>query len=262
MASGGTLVKTQHFEPPSDAPAYVIDALKDIGIQEWVLDKRRKVSNPVVQQWVAKALHQQTWKGSTITTPWCAYYVNAKLESNGIAGTVSGMARSLLKWGTEVDKQDTTQWKIGDIAIFWRGQYDDHVSGHTTIIIAWDADHIYGIGGNQGDRVCIEAFSYDKLLAVRRVRTVTQSRTVRSAGGAAANEGLLKPAVDAIVPNPTPVQSKGEIISSGLEQIKTPLETLSHYKPWIMGILTALTVGLALYAMYCRVQDHNDGYNS
>jgi hypothetical protein len=79
-ATGGELIEDQSFDLKGDEPEYLRDALKDIGVQEWVLSNRRKVSNPVVQRFVAKALGKDTWKGNTITTPWCAYWVNAKLE--------------------------------------------------------------------------------------------------------------------------------------------------------------------------------------
>lgn len=259
MASGGQMIKAQHFDAPPKAPPYVKDALRDIGLQEWVKSGDKKVSNPQVQRIVAKALGKDEWKGDTIATPWCAYYINAKLEWNNNRGTKNGMARSFLKWGTEVEEDD---WQVGDIVVIWRGQYDDHVTGHVFFLLWWDENSLVGVGGNQGDKVCIQAFPRRKLLGVRRPKGLLVSKTIQAGGGSVTNELAVKPAVDAMLPNAPSAPPKSEIVVETLEQSKSVLETLAQYKPWIMGVLTAITVGLMLYAMYRRYQDHVSGQNT
>lgn len=262
------MVQSQHFEVPADAPGYVSDAVKDIGIREWVYKpgSRTKVSNPIVIRFVSKAIKpndsRYVWDGSTIDTPWCAYYANAKLEFNNISGTKQGMARSFLMWGEKVDKDDDDALQVGDIVVIWRGSRNDGVTGHVFFLLSWDKTHVYGLGGNQGDAVSIQAFPRSKILGIRRPRGVTQSRTVRAGVGSATNELAVKPAVDAIIPEPSTMHGKLDAVAQAAEQVQSPLQQLAHYKPWIMGLLTAITVGLAIYGVYCRYSDHKEGFNT
>jgi uncharacterized protein (TIGR02594 family) len=228
-----------------------------LGVQEWVLVNRRKVSNPVVQRYVAKAMHRASWDGNTLTTPWCAYWVNAKLEYNGVTGTVSGMARSFLRWGVAVEDDD---WAVGDIIVFWRGRHNDGVTGHVGFIVRWDDSYVWVLGGNQGDKVTVQKFSWAKILGVRRHRSWTRSRTARAGVGAGVNEALISPAVDNIIPNPP--RGGVHALADAASEVQGPLQQLAHWKPWIMGLLTCITVGLVLYAVYCRWEDHKKGKNT
>jgi uncharacterized protein (TIGR02594 family) len=248
-ASGGELVKSQHFDAPDDAPAYIRDAAADIGIHEWVKNGAAKRSNPVVEEWIAVTTGKRQ---DATNTPWCAYYVNAKLEKAKIKSTKNGMARAYLNWGEAVEDDD---WQVGDICVFQRGEYDDHVLGHVTFLVAWDENTVTCLGGNQHDMVCIEQYPRRRLLGVRRYRSVWKSKTIVSAAGSAATEGVAKPAAQFALPEP-------DKVGDAVESVRGPLEALSHAKPWIIGILTALSIGLALYACYWRFRDHNSGKNT
>lgn len=248
-ASGGTLVKTQHFDAPDDAPDYLKDALHDMGTIEWVKNGAARKSNPIVEKWIEEVSGKRQ---NAINTPWCAFYVGAKLEEHGIASTKDGMARSYLSWGQKVASND---WQVGDICVLMRGEYDDHVLGHVGFLIAWDDDSVTLYAGNQSDMVCIHQFPRSRVLGVRRPRGITQSHTMRSIGGASVDEAVVKPAVDSIIPS-------ADKVADVAEQARGPLEILAQYKPWIMGVLTAITVGLLLYAAYCRYTDHQSGKNT
>ncbi len=97
------------------------------------------------------------------TTAWCAAFVNATLQQSGQQGTGSNMARSFLKWGTEVNDPQR-----GDIAVFSRGDPNGPF-GHVGFFEGYNPDGTIRIlGGNQGDAVSIASYSPDQLLGFRR----------------------------------------------------------------------------------------------
>lgn len=97
------------------------------------------------------------------TRAWCADFVNATLGQAGIKGTGSGMARSFLDWGQEVD-----QPQVGDVAVFTRGDPSGPY-GHVGFFAGYNPDGtIKLLGGNQGDAVSYASYSPDDLLGFRR----------------------------------------------------------------------------------------------
>lgn len=268
MASGGNLVKTQQFTPPAGAPSYLSDALKDIGLQEFVTQgagkSARRVSNPAVERYIEKVSGSPA---NAMTTPWCAYFVGAKLEYAGITSTKSGMARSYLKWGQDIADAD---WRCGDIVVFMRGSHDDHVLGHVAFLLRWDESFVWVVGGNQGDKVCIEAFSRDRILGVRRPRSILTSKTLVSSVGSGTSQ-VTKVAVDNLVPSvgdPSQLASVApttgkmpspEDLQAAYDQAHPYMTMLSHMKPEIIGLLTLISLGLALYAGWFRYQDWKNG---
>lgn len=99
------------------------------------------------------------------TTPWCAYMVGACERAVGNKGTGSGLARSYLKYGEAISKEDAEE---GDIVIFSRGS--NNYSGHVTYFVEWDDDNntVVVLGGNQSDMVCYSHYSQDRILGIRR----------------------------------------------------------------------------------------------
>ncbi len=82
--------------------------------------------------------------------PWCAIFVNAALESNGIRGTRSAMARSF--------ENDSNFVKLiapayGAIVTMWRGSPQSG-SGHCFFYVGENERGILALGGNQSDHVC------------------------------------------------------------------------------------------------------------
>jgi len=91
-------------------------------------------------------------------TAWCAAFVGAMLERNGIRSTRSGAAKSYLNWGIELAKPIA-----GCIAVFTR-----EGGGHVGFVLGQDkAGHLQILGGNQGDCVCIAAFKTDRVAGYR-----------------------------------------------------------------------------------------------
>jgi uncharacterized protein (TIGR02594 family) len=87
--------------------------------------------------------------------PWCAIFVNAALEVNGVPGTRGAGARSFEHHANFV-RLDAPA--LGCIVTFWRGSpRDGH--GHVGMYRGETASRIYVLGGNQGDAVSIEPFA-------------------------------------------------------------------------------------------------------
>lgn len=243
MASGGQLIKQQTFTPPKDAPAYLVDALGDIGLQEWVLNARgRKVSNPAVERYINKVEGHPL---SALETPWCAYFVGAKLEYHGIPSSKSGMARSYLKWGTQLDKNDDSAWKCGDIVIFWRGSPNGS-AGHIAFLLQWDETYVYVLGGNQGDKVTIQRFERSKIIGITRPASKWVTKiTATGAGQAAIGTAVVVKEALSVAPA---VESA--------ESTKTLLEQVMAYFPSYGVVLGIGILILGLYVIYRKHFEH------
>ena len=104
-----------------------------------------------------------------IRTEWCAAFVNAILEIEGIPGseTVSEnplMARSFLTWGTPVKKEDIQK---GDIVVFPRGS--EGWKGHVGFYVKTTDDGKWLIlGGNQDNTVSYAIYNPKRAIGIRR----------------------------------------------------------------------------------------------
>ena len=107
-----------------------------------------------------------------VRTEWCAAFVNAVLELDGIPGSdsvsdVPLMARSFLSWGERVEPADIHR---GDIVVFPRGNqgWQGHVGFFVDSQIV-DGKEIWIIlGGNQSNEVRYDFYSPSKALGIRR----------------------------------------------------------------------------------------------
>ena len=104
---------------------------------------------------------------------WCAAFVNAILESNDLptSNTVSKYpltARSFLNLGEEVEVWNPIE---GDIVVFPRGNqgWQGHVGFYVGAAVIDNVDYYYILGGNQNDKVSIEAYPAYKAIGIRRV---------------------------------------------------------------------------------------------
>lgn len=103
-----------------------------------------------------------------VRTEWCAAFVNAVLELDGIPGsqTVSDnplLARSFLNWGQEIQPQDI---KPGDIVIFPRGNVS--WQGHVGFFVGATDNHWIILGGNQNNTVNYQLFKPSRTIGIRR----------------------------------------------------------------------------------------------
>lgn len=103
-------------------------------------------------------------------TPWCAIFVNWCLKKAGLPYLKTAVARDGLKIGLPIDE---IQAKPGDKVIFWRGSRDG-TKGHEAIFLGYDfeGEHIYCIGGNQGNEVSIAKYNKHYLLEFRRLEKI------------------------------------------------------------------------------------------
>ena len=102
---------------------------------------------------------------------WCAAFVNAILESNNLptSNTVSRYpltARSFLKLGEKVYEPIE-----GDVVIFPRGNqgWQGHVGFYVGTEEINGIDYYWILGGNQNDKVSIEAYPAYSALGIRRI---------------------------------------------------------------------------------------------
>lgn len=107
-----------------------------------------------------------------VRTEWCAAFVNAVLEIDGIPGsdTVSEYpltARSFLLWGDRVEKQDI---KRGDVVVFPRGNqgWQGHVGFYVETRLMNGKEYWIILGGNQSNEVRYELFNPRKAIGIRR----------------------------------------------------------------------------------------------
>lgn len=96
---------------------------------------------------------------------WCAAFVNSVLAANGIEGSGSNMARSLLNVGEE-----TKDPRAGDIVVLRRGRGNTY--GHTGFLEGFDDNgNPRVLGGNQGRNgaVSVQSFNKRDVLGYRRI---------------------------------------------------------------------------------------------
>ncbi len=255
MSAGHLDVKvSQKVDLAPDADNHMKIATSYLGTREAV----RGRSNPVVE----KMFQRVTGKVyDAIDTPWCAAFVGDVLEEDGQPSTKALNARSYLHWGEEVsngiDNWDDVQ--EGDIAVIWRGKCDDKVTGHVFFVLETTPERVKGLGGNQSDMVCVRWFDKAKVLSVRRSRHWTKSRTIRAAVGSAGFQAGAE--VSKFLPDTPPPKGSAEIVKSTFESALEPLHQLATFKPWIYGVCSVISIGLILYAAYCRFDDHQSGRN-
>jgi uncharacterized protein (TIGR02594 family) len=149
-------------------PAWMKYARSQIGVTE----VPGAGSSEVVLSYYAKAGHPEIKDDATA---WCAAFAGACLEESGYPSSKSLMARSYLTWGKKIDSPVP-----GDVTVLWRGSPSSS-EGHVGFFVKQDATHVWLLGGNQGDKVCIEAFPKSRVLGYREPVTAANSRTVKSA---------------------------------------------------------------------------------
>lgn len=95
---------------------------------------------------------------------WCSSFVNFCVEQSGHRGTDSKAARSWLKWGEAVPRDE---WREGDVIVFKRA--GSSWKGHVGFLVDWQGARPMVLGGNQNDRLSIGTpYSFNAVLGVRR----------------------------------------------------------------------------------------------
>lgn len=91
-------------------------------------------------------------------TPWCAAFVSAVLELDGIRSARTGWSRSYLEWGKKLDKPI-----VGCIVVFSRGS-----GGHVGFVVGQTpSGDLLVLGGNQSNAVNVKSFPRNRVLGYR-----------------------------------------------------------------------------------------------
>ena len=130
-------------------PGWLILALSEIGNAEGRNHER-----------IAEYKKMGTCAGTPDTVPWCADFMNWIMITSGNKGTGLSNARSFLTWGKPIDAP-----ALGCVCVFSRGS--DKAEGHVALYLDSHDGLIYCLGGNQGNRVGINAYDKKNLLGYR-----------------------------------------------------------------------------------------------
>ena len=106
-----------------------------------------------------------------VRVEWCAAFVNAVLELDGIPGSDSVSnypltARSFLSWGNKVEPEDIQR---GDIVVFPRGNAG--WQGHVGFFVEEQNGQWVILGGNQSNEVRYDLYSPNRAVGIRRSKT-------------------------------------------------------------------------------------------
>jgi uncharacterized protein (TIGR02594 family) len=134
---------------PKESPSWYTIALQEIGVTEIV----GECNNPKIIEYGSVT----TLKPTTDEIPWCADFICWCIEKAGLWSTKSSWARDYLTWGIHVETP-----KLGCIAIFSRGD-----SGHVGFYVKETETDILVLGGNQGNKVCMQWYPKAHLLGYR-----------------------------------------------------------------------------------------------
>jgi uncharacterized protein (TIGR02594 family) len=135
-------------------PVWLTTAKKYIGQKE----VPGRVHNPIIIKWwvLIKSIFR------TDEVPWCAAFVGGILETCGFTSTRSAAARSYQTWGQKLRTPVP-----GCIVVFWRGSPTSY-TGHVGFFVGYDRNgNLLVLGGNQGDRVSVAAFSTSRVVGYR-----------------------------------------------------------------------------------------------
>lgn len=133
-----------------------------IGVQE-IPGKKH---NPTIVGWLRRLA---TWINDD-ETAWCSAFVDHCARETGREHTGKLNARSWLDVGEPVP---LSQARPGDVVIFWRGSRDSW-TGHVAFLehVNFKRGLIYVLGGNQGNEVNVSGYPRERLLGIRRLRTL------------------------------------------------------------------------------------------
>lgn len=143
----------------SDEPEWLQTARDFIGLRE----VKGILNEPLIMRMWATA-HMSDVKDDE--TAWCAAFVGSTLESSGFRCTRKPNARSYCDWGVDVFESGALMVPLGAILVFSRPPSE--WMGHVAFAVGYNSDGmILALGGNQKDRVGIDAFDPGRVIAAR-----------------------------------------------------------------------------------------------
>lgn len=160
-------------------------------------------------------------------TPWCASFVNWVLKQCDYTGTNSAAARSFTRWGVK------SELELGAIVVLKRGTKS--WQGHVGFYYSGDAEYVMLLGGNQGDAVSLQQFKRSDIIAVRKPKAITDSKTVKVAV----------------------VGGVFTVAQQMLAESETALTALVGQYDWVnpaLSIVTVLSLGFVVYDRIRRMK--------
>jgi len=142
----------------------VIDDLEPV----WMLRARREIG---VKEIAGVKHHPRILEYQDATrfiegadeVPWCSAYACWVMEGSDIASTRSAAARSWLKWGKALAEP-----RKGCIVVLDRHSDTNPNAAHVAFYVGTGADgKLLLLGGNQRNKVCVQPYDADRVLAYR-----------------------------------------------------------------------------------------------
>lgn len=162
--------------PVSKEPPWMAWAAKEVGFHE-------TGTNRNIGRYTGPA------KCGSEGDPWCAIFVNAALESSGIPGSRSAMARSFETHDGFVKLAGPA---FGAVTTLWRGSPGSGL-GHVFFYVGENDRGILALGGNQSDQVCRQYEPRNRVVGYWWPKSVPLPKTgkiiVNGAVDGDANEG-------------------------------------------------------------------------
>lgn len=109
-------------------------------------------NNPIVVSMFALSGHPEV---KTDSTPWCAAFVGYCLKKAGLKNTGTLWALHYAKYGVKLREP-----VVGAIATKKRNG-----GGHVFFVVDFDDDYVWGLGGNQGDRVSVVRYRRSEIVS-------------------------------------------------------------------------------------------------
>lgn len=132
----------------------------------WIASARVHIGEREIKGAMHNPIIVGFWKAARLAgikndeVPWCAGFVGAMLESNGIRSARSDSSRAYLNWGERIDAPE-----YGCVVVFKRPG-----GGHVGFCVGVDhLGRLLILGGNQGDQVSILPFDRARVVGYRRV---------------------------------------------------------------------------------------------
>lgn len=122
------------------APKMLLEAIKLYG----VIEVPGNADSPTLMGWAKEIGLSQIYTHDAI--PWCGLFIAICAHRAGWTLPANPLwALNWAKWGTKASPM------LGDVLTFKRSG-----GGHVAIYVGEDAGYYHILGGNQGDKVCIE----------------------------------------------------------------------------------------------------------
>ncbi len=137
---------------PDPVPGWMFHAWGELGVAE-VAGLRR--NNPRIMEYHATTGNSD--KNDEL--PWCSSFANWCMMKAGIVGTLRAGARTWSHWGHELRIP-----RPGCVVVFKRL---DSTHGHVAFFVRSTSQHIFVLGGNQDNRVCVKAREWADVINFR-----------------------------------------------------------------------------------------------